>query len=178
MIAYILLTTTDNNGCQKSNTIDITVNPIPSATTVSANPRSGSGATSTQLTANGCSGTVTWSLGNTVGNPITATFNQTTGYTLYCTENACVGPNRIGTFNIPNPCPSNVVLISTPDNYSANFYYNSASQFDGIINATNKINGTARVVYQSKAIVFNPGFSVESNAGAIFTAETGGCTSD
>lgn len=172
------LTVSDVNTCKRSNTIDLTVNPAPAAPTVSANPASGSGATSTVLTASGCSGTVKWSLGNIIGNPITATFNQTLGFSLFCTENGCVGPNTNSTFVVNTPCPSDVTLASTPDDYAAGFHFNAASQSNGTITASNKISGTAKVVYQSKALVFSPGFSAESSSGGTFLAQTGGCSAD
>ncbi|WP_435355532.1 LamG-like jellyroll fold domain-containing protein [Emticicia sp. SJ17W-69] len=72
-----------------------------------------------------------------------------------------------------NPCMSSLSITSnytTGDNVTR-----QASAINGLITATNQITNTAKVTYQSKAILLNPGFKVELISGGAFKAEIGGC---
>ena len=116
------------NGCgdQPSNTIDVTVNPIPSAPVLS-NMIVCAGS-SAILTPFGCAGTVTTI--DTQTAIVTGAFTNTVvSYTMVCTENSCVSPEGVGSItyleiprlpeltatagtNGDKVCPGNAVTVA------------------------------------------------------------------
>lgn len=74
----------------------------------------------------------------------------------------------------PPPCAVSQTLVSTADDYSSGVLIKETNAQTGIIIATNKITGTARVTYLAgKNISLEPGFSVSN--GTVFLAQKGGC---
>jgi hypothetical protein len=74
----------------------------------------------------------------------------------------------------PSPCPSNLILTSTSDDFSSGNTTKQANATNGMITATNKITGSANVSYQAKSTLLNPGFL--ANSGVVFKVEVGGCS--
>ena len=72
-----------------------------------------------------------------------------------------------------NPCLSSLG-ISSP-NYSTETVVRQASATSGLLTATNQITNTAKVSYQSKAILLSTGFKAQPTIGGYFKAEIGGC---
>ncbi len=89
------VTGTDNNGCQNTATIAVTVNPLPTVTATS-NPTNGQVCTGSQLTLNGGGATsYSWSGGVTDGVAFTPASSGT--YTVTGTDNnGCVNTATIG----------------------------------------------------------------------------------
>lgn len=74
----------------------------------------------------------------------------------------------------PPPCATSLTLVSTADDYSSSVLIKETNAQTGIVVATNKITGTARVTYLAgKSVTLNPGFV--ANNGTVFTAQKGGC---
>jgi hypothetical protein len=74
----------------------------------------------------------------------------------------------------PPPCATSLTLVSTADDYSSGVLIKETNAQTGIVVATNKITGTARVTYLAgKSVTLNPGFF--ANNGTVFTAQKGGC---
>lgn len=74
----------------------------------------------------------------------------------------------------PPPCATSLTLVSTADDYSSGVLIKETNAQTGIVVATNKITGTARVTYLAgKSVTLNPGFL--ANDGTVFTAQKGGC---
>jgi ELWxxDGT repeat protein len=72
-----------------------------------------------------------------------------------------------------NPCVSSLT-ISSP-NYTIETVTRQASVTNGLITATNQITNTAKISYQSKAILLSPGFKAQPASGGVFNAQVGGC---
>lgn len=69
----------------------------------------------------------------------------------------------------PSPCPTSLTLASITDDYSSGVLIKETNAQTGIVVATNKITGTARVTYLAgKSVTLNPGFV--ANNGTVFTA--------
>ncbi|WP_435355828.1 M12 family metallo-peptidase [Emticicia sp. SJ17W-69] len=76
--------------------------------------------------------------------------------------------------NITGNCEPLVSLENPINNISAGRQIIKASSQNGVINASNLVEGTnTNAVYQSKKIHLKPGFKV--SAGAFFKAQVGGC---
>jgi hypothetical protein len=93
-----------------------------------------------------------------------------------CTNTSNYGETEDYVISLVNPtfpCPSVLTLTNPSDNYSSGSQVRKASSSNGVINASNKITGTAKVTYESKAINLTPGFT--SNPGTVFLAKPGGC---
>lgn len=74
----------------------------------------------------------------------------------------------------PPPCATSLSLVSTADDYSSGVLIKETNAQTGIVVATNRITGTARVTYLAgKSISLEPGFS--ANNGTVFLAQKGGC---
>jgi hypothetical protein len=73
----------------------------PSAPTVSASATNVAPGTAVQLTSSGCSGTVTWSDGQTGNHTVTP--SQTTTYTATCTVNGCTSTAASVTVTVQTP---------------------------------------------------------------------------
>ncbi|WP_247235810.1 PA14 domain-containing protein [Telluribacter sp. SYSU D00476] len=98
------------NGCTSSNgSVTVTVNaPVctpPSAPSLSASASSITAGQSTTLSASNCSGTVTWSTGQT-GSSISVNPGQTTTYTATCSANGCTSSNGSVTVTVNAPAPA------------------------------------------------------------------------
>jgi hypothetical protein len=74
---------------------------------------------------------------------------------------------------IGNACPSVLVLASPADNYSSGTVLRQVSASNGVLTASNKITGAAKVTYEGKSIELKPGFIAET--GTVFRSEVGGC---
>jgi ELWxxDGT repeat protein len=72
-----------------------------------------------------------------------------------------------------NPCLS-ALGISSP-NYTTETVIRQASAINGLLTATNQITNTAKIAYQSKAILLSTGFIAQPTSGGYFKAEIGGC---
>jgi hypothetical protein len=67
-----------------------------------------------------------------------------------------------------------VILQSTADDYSTGTITKEANATTGTIEATNKVTGTANVIYRAgKSITLNAGFKADN--GVVFKTEFGGC---
>lgn len=87
------VTVTGANGCTATATTVVTREPTPPTPTItSANPSSICSSQSATLTANGCTGLVTWSNGST-GSTINVSPVLTTNYTANCKIGQCTGSN-------------------------------------------------------------------------------------
>ncbi len=86
----------------------------PSAPSLNANPSTITSGDSTELTATGCAGTVTWSHGLGTGNTKTVSPTSTTTYTATCTVDNCTSTNGSVqiTVNPPSGGPNCNTLIS------------------------------------------------------------------
>lgn len=74
----------------------------------------------------------------------------------------------------PPPCATSLTLVSTADDYSSGVLIKETNAQTGIVVATNRITGTARVTYLAgKSVTLSPGFV--ANNGTVFTAQKGGC---
>lgn len=78
------------------------------------------------------------------------------------------------TCTLLNPCLSSLT-ISSPNYGTGQDITRQASITNGLITASNQISNTARVTYQSKAILLNQGFIATPSIGGVFKAEIGGC---
>ena len=108
----VVLTATCADACgtsAPSNSLAITVDPIPSAPTLSASPASICAGGSTVLTASNCAGSVSWSTGE-VAASITVSPVSTQNYTAFCTVGTCVSPDGTVTVTV-NPIPATPVLF-------------------------------------------------------------------
>lgn len=72
-----------------------------------------------------------------------------------------------------NPCLS-ALGISSP-NYTTETVIRQANAINGLLTATNQITNTAKIAYQSKAILLSTGFIAQPTSGGYFKAEIGGC---
>lgn len=122
------VTGTDGNGCKKSATETVTVNPLPSVSAVSAPTAICVGQSGT-LTASGAS-TYSWSTG-AMAPAILVTPTVTTTYTVYGTDSyGCSNSNTLTT--VVNPLP---VVIASPSssviclNNSVNLTASGASTY-------------------------------------------------
>ena len=83
-------------------------------------------------------------------------------------------PNSILVNVLVNPCLSIRNLVSTTDDYSSGTTVKEANSTTGTITATNKITGTANVIYRAgKSIILEAGFKADN--GTVFKTEFGGC---
>ncbi|WP_428658174.1 3-coathanger stack domain-containing protein [Runella sp.] len=123
------------------------------------------------LSATNCSGTVTWSNGQT-GNHIVVKPTVNTNYTATCLY-GCTSGNSSTLIITVDPCPTAYTLTSPNDDYNNAPTTLKAKASTGSLSATNKITGTSNVVYEGQKIMLNPGF--ETTQGTIFKAQTGGC---
>jgi Secretion system C-terminal sorting domain len=106
------VTVTSANGCTATASATVTAdNAVPTAPSVTASNSSIYVGESTVLTASGCTGTVTWSNGQT-GNSITVSPTSTTSYTATCTTaNGCSSTTTTTVNVTPLGSP---VLTATP----------------------------------------------------------------
>jgi hypothetical protein len=171
-----ILTVTNTSGCVSKDTVVVNVNAMPIAPIISSNATSINPGTNATINATGCAGTITWFPGNSNANPLIVNLTNTTTFTAICTVNTCssASSNAITiTVGTVVPCPNQVILISTADDYSTGVTQKTASSTSGKVIATNKITGTAKVSYKAKSIELNPGF--KADGGTVFLAEVGGC---
>ncbi|AWV97959.1 hypothetical protein DJ013_07160 [Arcticibacterium luteifluviistationis] len=107
--------TSPNCESSPSSAITITVNPKPTPPSITAGNTQICLGNSTKLTATGCSGTVTWSSGDT-GASVTVSPGVTTDYTATCTNTttSCVSTNS-NTVTV-TVVPSSGVTISIDKN--------------------------------------------------------------
>ncbi|SOE21178.1 hypothetical protein SAMN06298216_1650 [Spirosomataceae bacterium TFI 002] len=74
----------------------------------------------------------------------------------------------------PSPCPNTLTLASTTNDYTGGILIKEANATTGIIIATNKLTGTANVIYRAGSnIQLEPGFVAD--IGTVFKTEFGGC---
>jgi hypothetical protein len=104
------VTGSTSNGCVKSDTLTVSVNPLPTVAATASSSTFCSGTSST-LTATGAS-TYTWSPGNLSGNPVSVSPTASTTYTVTGTDaNGCTGTGMVSLTVNPSP---NVTATSTP----------------------------------------------------------------
>ncbi len=169
-ITYYATCTVNGTTSGNSNEATVTVYQIPSAPVIST-VIINSGQTAT-LTANGCTGTVTWFGANTGGNAIytgnpftTPTITSNSIYYADCTTNGCTNATRgSGTITITNPCPPTIT------------HSNSANS--GVYTASQSVNSTVNVptntsYFAGQSILLSPGFSAGPNEN--FIAKIQGC---
>lgn len=118
------------------------------------------------------------SSGSIVAN-IPQEYNVGVGYKIrIISSSPTISENPGVEFNIldvcPPPCAASYTLASTDDDYSSGVLIKETNAQTGIIIATNKITGSARVTYLAgKSISLEPGFSASN--GTVFLAQKGGC---
>ncbi len=129
---------------------------------------------STTLTANGCAGTAKWydaaTNGNLLytGNPFVPSPTVNTSYYASCYTNSCESQSRTSVTVTVNTCFDNPIL---PTYNSGNVVQIKAPN---TINANNRINAGANVLYQAGGfIALSAGFMVEN--GAVFKTQMGSC---
>jgi len=129
------VTVTDKYDCTytQSVTISGTISSTPTLTNNASSPNcAGSSVT---LTANGCSGTYTWSNGLGTGATQTVNPSGTTTYSVTCTEGSCTVSPAASTTVTVTPSPTAACIPTAT---------NGLSTFFGIINFTfNTINSTS-----------------------------------
>lgn len=149
-------------------TPSITVpNSLPQPPSVSVSATSVQSGQPVTLQAQGCIGTVSWSVGQ-VGNSIVHYPSQTTTYSASCTIGGC---SSIPISLQVTVCPVNTT-ITTP------FYAGTTSNIkaSNAITGVNTVNAGANIVYDAKnSVTLSPGFVAERNS--TFTATVGtGCS--
>jgi len=121
---------------------------------------------SVTLFAQGCMGTVNWSVGQ-VGNSIVQSPTQTTNYSATCSIDGCM--SNTSTVEV-STCVANPTVTTT-------YIFGTALiiKASSIISATNAINTGANIVYDAKnSVVLKPGFIADK--GSVFFATAGiGC---
>ncbi len=140
----------------------------------------------TILTFDGCQdGEVTWNIhdGNInenydvfiaskIGNPLNTRLKGV--YYIYasCSDAVCGLPERINF----NNCFENQHSLFSPDHdYNSSLQIIRPYDASSYIDATNKITGTAKTIFQANVIELKPGFkAVASPNGAVFIAKSGG----
>ncbi|MEZ4905118.1 MAG: sialate O-acetylesterase [Spirosomataceae bacterium] len=142
-----------------------TMLPSPPSLSVSASPVIPG--QSVTLFAQGCMGTVSWSVGQ-VGNSIVQNPTQTSTYSASCSIGGCVS---IQSSIQVSTCTTNPNITTT---------YNSGTMLNikasNAITASNVINAGANVVYDAKnSVTLQPGFVANRNSTFFATAGTG-CT--
>lgn len=147
-------------------TPSITVpNTLPSPPTLSVSASPVVAGQSVTLFAQGCTGTVNWSVGQ-VGNSIVQSPTQNTSYSASCSIGGCAS---IASSIQVSTCPTNPSITTT---------YNSGTVLaikasDKIV-ATNVINAGANIVYDAKnSVMLQPGFVAQKNSTFFVTAGTG-----
>lgn len=172
--------TTPNETIAVTTSYTVTVVVRPPTPVITASPASiTAGQSSTLSNTNTCSGTLYWQLNSGAGTTKIVTPTTTTSYWAYCNvSTSTIGCSSLGstrvTVTVNTPCPTNLLLVSTADDYVTGTTTKQANATTGNIMATNKITGSANVTYQAgKSITLNPGFSV--NSGTVFKTQFGGC---
>ena len=115
---YTAICRSANQNCDSpsSNSITVTVSPIPNAPVITCSADRICLGESLVLTAIGCEGTVTWNYNNTTATGTTLTINPvaTTVYTTTCTIGNCVSPTSgAATITVGNPIPPIVTCNNT-----------------------------------------------------------------
>ncbi len=108
---------------------------------------------------------------NVFTNPVITTST----YTLVSvTDAASFVRSSDFTGNMATIAITNLLTIASPiDDYSSGMVVKTASSINGKIIATNKVTGTANVIYSAKSIELNAGFKADN--GTVFLAKVGGC---
>ena len=116
----------DNGGCTSSGTIDVTINPLPSAPTAGTDSEYCSTVPFADMTASGGAGTMTWysdaALTSVISTGPTLAPNNTEGATTYYvteTLNGCEGPESEVIITV-NFCEITVPTAFTPDGDGVN----------------------------------------------------------
>lgn len=165
------VTTSTSATLTASQTIIVTDNTVPTITAPMAlniNPNAGCTATGVSLgspiTADNC-------IVASVTNNAPSTFpigNTTVVWTV--TD----GSGNINTASQTVTVSSNVILSSPIDDVNSGTILRQANATTGTITATNKITGTANVIYRAgKSITLKAGFKADN--GVVFKTEFGGC---
>jgi large repetitive protein len=138
---------------EKSTPVTVTVeNPAPPV--VSSGTSTICSGSSVELTATGCSGTVTWSPGGLTGNKITVMPTASTSYTATCTIGICVSPvsNKrditVTDFAKPTITADRLtVCAGTSITLTSNGCNGTVTWSDGITGSPRTITPTADVKY-------------------------------
>ena len=103
-------------GCTGSNTVTVTVNPLP-VVTVSATPNALCPNETTTITAAGAT-TYTWSSGLGTGNPVTATPSASTTYAVTGSDGSCTASASVFISVAAQP---NLTAMASPDTICGGF---------------------------------------------------------
>jgi trimeric autotransporter adhesin len=162
-----------NTIIQRTQSINVVVNPVPDPPIISANPTSLNLGETTTLTGNSSSmqwSTSAYSTPTLVDAPLaTATYWAVSRPTNDCISGSS---NRV-TVTLLNNCTQTLTLLNPTNNYATGTVLKQASSTNGNITATNLITGNAKVTYQAKSIILNAGFKADK--GTVFLSEIGGC---
>ncbi len=117
----LTITTSAGNGMGSTS---LTVNAAPAPPMLSADPATITAGQSSNLTAAGCSGTVTWSNGLGTGTTKSVSPATTTTYTATCTTNGCTSTNGSVTVTVqgtpPPPPPATGECLALGDQCTGN----------------------------------------------------------
>lgn len=142
-------------------------NTLPSPPSLSTSSSSVVAGQPVTLYAQGCMGSVSWSVGQ-LGNSIVQNPSQTTSYSASCSIGSCTSiPSSIQVSTCPNTITINSTFTSgTVSNIKAS----------NVITGVNYINAGATITYDAKnSVTLQPGFVAEQNS--TFLAVAGvGCT--
>jgi serine protease len=119
------------------------------------------------LVATGCTGTVSWSNGETNLGIILENLNQNTQITASCNQTSACVP--------PPPSIFNFTLATSPQILTGTLSQNSIQSFYGSnLESTQKINPTSQINYKgTSSVELKPGFEVKQ--GNVFSAQIGNC---
>lgn len=145
-----IVTGTNSAGCSKTQTLNLSVNPIPTLT-VSATSMSICNGSSVTLTANGAS-TYTWNPGTLTGSVVSVNPSSSTTYTVNGTNaNGCVNSETITITVNSNPTVNAVASSSAIcSGETATLTAGGASTYSwssGSVSSTETITPTASSVY-------------------------------
>ena len=140
---------------------------LPQAPALSSSAPSVAVGQSVTLYAQGCMGSVNWSVGQT-GNSIVQMPSQTTTYTATCSIGTCI--SSASSVSV-NACPATLTLTAAYTT-GQNLHIKASDKITGI----NSINAGAIIIYDAKkSVILQPGFVAEKNS--KFTAVAGvGCS--
>ena len=170
----------NQNGSSLPTTLSIAAAPAPASP--SSSDITINNGESAQLTAVGCTFSTKWYsnlefnqtnllfTGNSYTSP---SLNLDQTYFVACNNGTSCESSRIPVKVIVTCSP---LLTITNPNYTSNLNIKrQASSLNGKIIASNKLSGQARISYEAKSVLLQPGFTANPSSGGVFKAEIGGC---
>lgn len=147
-------------------TPSITVpNTLPSPPSLSASSSSVVAGQPVTLYAQGCMGSVSWSVGQ-IGNSIIQNPSQTTTYTATCSIGSCASIQSSIQVSI---CPTTTTITSTFTSGTV-----SNIKASNAITGINNVNAGATITYDAKnSVILQPGFVAERNSTFLAVAGVG-----